>query len=140
LTLRITHLEALLRKSGRTKCATFDNKAQAKAWAATVERELDQLRPTSVMAPKGVTLGNLVDWYIQELYPVKPWGRSKSAELARLKDDLGDKPVLTLCMNRIPATAFAGGLGRRPGAPGHHLETQEWRTASPQFNGHATSR
>jgi integrase len=94
---------ALVRKAGRTKCATFDNKAQAKAWAATIERELDQLKATGVMAPRGLTLADLIDRYTRELYPVKPWGRSKSADLARLKDDLGDKPVTALSSHVLMA-------------------------------------
>lgn len=81
---------ALVRKGGHTRCATFGTRAAAKAWARTVEGEIDQLRATGVMQPKGQTLGDLIDRYIREVYPLKPWGRSKSADLARLKRDLGD--------------------------------------------------
>ncbi len=94
---------ALVRKAGRTKCDTFDSKAQAKAWAATIERELDQLKATGVMAPKGLTLADLIDRYTRELYPVKPWGRSKSADLARLKLDLGHHPVGALSSHVLMA-------------------------------------
>ncbi len=45
----------LVRKAGHTKCATFATRAAAKAWAATVEGEIEQLKATGVMQPKGVT-------------------------------------------------------------------------------------
>lgn len=87
---------ALVRKRGMTRCATFGTKGQAKAWANKVEREIDQLHATGVMQAKGLTLGDLIDRYTAELYPAKPWGRTKSADLARLKADLGHLPASTL--------------------------------------------
>ena len=83
----------LIRKAGRTRCATFATKAAAKKWASTVEGELDQLRATGVMDPKDTTLGDLIDRYTKELYPVKPWGRSKSADLNALQAALGTRKV-----------------------------------------------
>lgn len=84
---------ALVRKAGHTKCATFDTKAAAQSWARTVERELDELKATGVMQPRDVTVADLVDRYIEELYPAKRWGRSKSADLAFLKKHLGHHQV-----------------------------------------------
>jgi integrase len=80
---------ALVRKGGHTRCATFATKAAARAWGEQIERQVDELRASGVMSAKGLTLGTLVDRYIEELYPLKAWGRSKSADLARLKEDLG---------------------------------------------------
>jgi integrase len=80
---------ALVRKGGHTRCETFATKSAAKGWAETIERQIDELRAAGVMQAKGVTLGDLIDRYTRELYPLKPWGRSKSADLARLKADLG---------------------------------------------------
>jgi integrase len=48
------------------------------------------------MQARGITLGDLIDRYTLELYPVKRWGRTKSADLARLKADLGDKAAIDL--------------------------------------------
>lgn len=87
---------ALVRKAGQTRCATFDTKKAAQAWANTVERELDQLKASGVMEARGVTVGDLVDRYVRELYPLKPWGRSKSADLRRLHRDLGSRLVSEL--------------------------------------------
>ncbi|HUN73370.1 MAG TPA: site-specific integrase [Steroidobacteraceae bacterium] len=87
---------ALVRKGGHTRCATFATRAAAKAWAATIERQVDELRASGVMQARGLTIGDLIDRYTRELYPVKAWGRSKDADLKRLKADLGDQRVSTL--------------------------------------------
>jgi integrase len=101
ITQRGNRWRALVRKAGRSKCATFATRAAAKAWAATVEQELEQLKATGVMQPKGLCLGDLIDRYTAELYPVKPWGRSKSADLASLKRDLGSIPAGALSSHVI---------------------------------------
>lgn len=91
----------LVRKAGQTRCATFATKAAAKQWARTVEDELDELRASGVMQPRGLTLEKLIDRYTEELYPVKPWGRSKSADLAALKAKLGSRTVARLTSRDI---------------------------------------
>ena len=80
---------ALVRKAGHQKCETFSTKAAATKWAARVEAEIEELRSSGIMQPRGLSVGDLIDRYIQELYPTKRWGRSKSADLARLKKELG---------------------------------------------------
>lgn len=80
---------ALVRKSGHSRCATFPTQAAAKAWARTVESEIAELKSTGHMQPRGTTLADLIDRYVREIYPLKQWGRSKSADLNRLKRDLG---------------------------------------------------
>lgn len=80
---------ALVRRGGFTKCATFGSYAAAKAWAEKIEREIDELRSTGVVRARGTTVADLIDRYVSELEPVKRWGRSKRADLARLKTDLG---------------------------------------------------
>jgi integrase len=87
---------ALVRKAGTTRCETFATKVAAKAWAATIERQIDELKASGVMNPGGTTLGDLIDRYVQEQYARKAWGRSKSADLARLKKDLGHHKVAHL--------------------------------------------
>jgi integrase len=87
---RGNRFRALVRRKGHTKCETFATKAAAKLWAARVESEVEQLRSGGVMQARGQTLGDLVDRYIRELYPAKRWGKSKSADLDRLKRELGD--------------------------------------------------
>lgn len=80
---------ALVRKGGHVRCKTFGTRALAKAWATTIEQEIDQLKSTGYLQPKGLTLADLIDRYTREVYPLKPWGRSKTADLNLLKAKLG---------------------------------------------------
>ncbi len=80
---------ALVRKSGHRRCQTFSTQAAAKAWAWAVETEIEELESTGHMQPRGTTLADLIDRYVREIYPLKLWGRSKAADLSRLKRDLG---------------------------------------------------
>lgn len=85
-----------VRRAGFNKCDTFDSKADAKAWGTRIEREISELRAHGVLQPKGVSVGDLIDRHIEEFYPTRKWGRSKSADLARLKKDLGSIPAAKL--------------------------------------------
>lgn len=81
---------ALVRKGGHSRCQTFVTQAAAKSWARTVEGEIEELKATGRMQPRGLTLADLVDRYVREFQPSKEWGRTKTAELERLKkSDLG---------------------------------------------------
>jgi integrase len=80
---------ALIRKAGTTKCDTFATRAAAKAWAATIERQIDEMKASGVMSPGANTIADLIDRYVREQFTRKAWGRSKSADLARLRKDLG---------------------------------------------------
>ena len=93
LTTRNGRWRAAVRKGGHKHSKTFATRAAAKAWADTLERQVDMLRASGVMQARGLTLGDLIQRYIVELYPLKPWGRSKTADLARLQKDLGDLPA-----------------------------------------------
>jgi integrase len=92
---------ALVRKAGHTRCKTFGTKALANAWAATIEQEIDQLKSTGYLQPKGQTLGDLIDRYTREAYPLKPWGRSKAADLKLIKSKLGADLVVNLSHERL---------------------------------------
>jgi integrase len=84
---------ALVRRAGHKHCKTFGSRKAAQDWAKKVEGEIDELKGSGVMQPKGLTIGDLIDRYIRELYPVKPWGRSKAADLASLKKTFGHIPA-----------------------------------------------
>jgi integrase len=88
LTKRKGRWRALVRRRGHTRCATFAVRKDAQTWADQIEAQIDQLHASGVTQAKG-TLGDLIDKYTAELYPLKAWGRSKSADLNRLKKDLG---------------------------------------------------
>jgi integrase len=97
----------LVRQAGVTRCKTFVTKAAATKWAREIEREIDQLKSVGFLQPKGLTFGDMVDRYIREVYPNKPWGRSKAADLARLKLELGQIPVANLTHEKI-LSVFVG--------------------------------
>ena len=92
-TWRNGRCRASVRKGGHKHSKTFATRAAAKAWADGLERQVDELRASGVMQARGLTLGELIERYMLELYPLKPWGRSKTADLARLKKELGDIPA-----------------------------------------------
>jgi integrase len=87
---------ALVRKAGHVECKTFGTRKLAESWATTVEHELDQLKSTGFLQPKGKTLADIIDRYSAEVYPLKPWGRSKTADLKLLKNALGSHLVSNL--------------------------------------------
>jgi integrase len=105
---------ALVRKAGYTRCQTFGTRALANSWATTIEQEIDQLKSTGYLQPKGLTFGDIVDRYTREAYPLKPWGRSKTADLKLLKASLGNELVANLSHERIMEAFTAmhdGGAG-----------------------------
>jgi integrase len=93
------------------------------------------------MQPKGLTFGDIVDRYTKEVYPIKPWGRSKSADLERLKRELGQHPVANLTHENLMAlftemnNTGAGGvtISQRAGYLLKILETAKdvWRLNVP---------
>ena len=80
---------ALVRRGGHSHCKTFPTQATARAWARTVETEIQELKSAGRMQPRGITIGDLIERYEREIYPIKPWGRSKSADLKRLSKGIG---------------------------------------------------
>jgi integrase len=90
----------LVRKVGHTRCRTFGSRQDAQQWAAKIEKEADELRASGVMQASE-SLADLIDRYTRELYSLKPWGRTKSADLARLKKDLGEIPARELTSHHL---------------------------------------
>jgi integrase len=107
---------ALVRKAGVTRCATFDTKGEASKWAQTIERQADELKASGVMRAGGTTIGDLIDRYVREQFTRKAWGKSKSADLARLKKDLGSHKASEVTSRDVTEyfekrnTAGAGGV------------------------------
>jgi integrase len=86
---------------GQSLCATFPNKTQATAWANREEARLKQIKATGVVQDKTVTIADLIDRYTEEKGAIKAWGRSKSADLKRLKKDLGAHRASTITQAHI---------------------------------------
>src|SRR6188474_2064994 len=81
--------QVMVRKGGHVRSTTLETRAQAQTWADSIERDISELKAAGVMSPKGETVATLIDRYIREMFRVRPWGRSKQADLLRLKKDLG---------------------------------------------------
>lgn len=93
ITERDGRWRALVRRKGFVRCQTFGTKRDADAWAAGIESQISEIASHGVLQARGITLGDLIDRYVEQIYPIKPWGRSKTADLARLKTDLGAIPA-----------------------------------------------
>ncbi len=92
---------ALVRKGGTARCMTFATRQMAQGWAATIEGEIEQLKASGFLKPSGLTVGDLIDRYNRELYPLKRWSASKSRDLRTLKREFGTDLVTNLDHSRI---------------------------------------
>src|SRR5258708_1323537 len=92
---------ALVRKGGTTRCMTLGPRKLVEAWAATVENEIDQLKASGFLKLSGLTVGDLIDRYNRELYPLKRWSPSKTRDLRILKKEFGADFVSALDHTRI---------------------------------------
>jgi hypothetical protein len=100
LTKRKQRWRALVRKRGHVRGATFAARRDAQLWADQIEAQIDQLHASGVTQTKG-TLGDLIDRYTEELFRLRPWGRTKTADLKRLKKDLGGIALRDLTAHHI---------------------------------------
>ncbi|QGW63985.1 hypothetical protein GOY17_03050 [Lysobacter soli] len=88
-----------LKRDGKlvhTEAETFGTKALAKEWMTRREADLDTQRARGEPVGKRMTLGDMVVWYEGREREGEPWGRTKKADLARLKlGPLRDKRAST---------------------------------------------
>jgi integrase len=89
---------AIVRKKGYpAQTQTFPTKGMAKTWAERVEREIAERAASGASASDSMTLADLLEWYGREAKALTPWGRSKEADLRRLKSSpLADRVVSEL--------------------------------------------
>lgn len=94
---------AQVRWKGRYIGETFKTKNDARAWAETAERLIDQGKsPLSSRILRITTFGELVDLHIQDMSEVgKAPGRTKAASLAMLKRQLGKCSICALDRQRL---------------------------------------
>lgn len=64
---------------------TFGRRQLALEWMRRREAELDQRRARGEPLGQRVTLGELIAWYETDVGELTPWGRTKTADLARLR-------------------------------------------------------
>ena len=77
-----------LKRDGKlvhSEAETFSTKALAKEWMKRREAALDAQRARGEPVGRRMTLGELVAWYEARERADQPWGRTKRADLARLR-------------------------------------------------------
>lgn len=92
-----------VRKAGVYKARTFPRKADASAWAATIEASVNSATGT-IHPPRSMTTSHLIEGYMKDV----PIGRTTRFNLERLKTRLGNVPV-----TRFGAADLAGFVSER---------------------------
>ena len=69
-----------------SEAQTFTRKALAQTWMKRRESELETARAAGNLASKKVTVGQILDSYTDQAEGITEWGRSKTADLRRLKE------------------------------------------------------
>lgn len=89
---------ALVRKQGLPpKSKSFPTKAMAREWAERIEREYAARQARGEPEGQDKTLREVIAWYEKDVGELTPFGRSKTADLARLRGyELAAEPVLSL--------------------------------------------
>lgn len=101
-----------LKRDGKlvhSEAETFSTKALAKEWMTRREAELNAQRARGEAVGKRMTVDEMIAWYVQRERADQPWGRTKKADLARLKaGTLADKRV-----DRLTRPDFIAYIERR---------------------------
>jgi integrase len=80
---------AQVRRHGVYRAASFDTKREARDWSTQIESQAQHVAASGFAPiPKGATLGDLIDKYIETLDD-RSYGRTKAATLAMLRRELG---------------------------------------------------
>jgi integrase len=77
-----------LKRDGKivhSEVETFNTRALAKEWMTRREAALQVQKARGEPVGTRMTLGDMVEWYEGRERPGEPWGRTKKADLARLK-------------------------------------------------------
>jgi integrase len=85
------------RKGEGRQSASFPTKGMAQAWAERVERAVAERRASGSTEADDKTLRELIEWYEQYASGLNKWGRTKTADLNRLKGyAIADRVVRSL--------------------------------------------
>lgn len=85
------------RKGEGRQSASFPTKTLAQAWADRVERAVAERRATGGSEADAKTLTQLIEWYEEYAVGLSKWGRTKAADLNRLKGyEISDRVVSSL--------------------------------------------
>jgi integrase len=91
---------AEVRRGGHKAVKTFSSRQLADTWAKAEEARIEQIAATGVI-PTKATVADLIDRYIEEERPKKQWGKTKTADLKRLRAALGAHRASTLTKAHI---------------------------------------
>lgn len=69
-----------------TEAQTFTKKALAQVWLTKREASLQEARARGELGRDKVTVGDLLDYYVQQAKGVTDWGRSKTSDIKRLRE------------------------------------------------------
>jgi integrase len=94
--------QARIRKAGfPSTSANFKTQKEAKAWAAATETAMNKGKHKDTRAVKDLNLGKLVDHYLTKEKPTRPYGKTKTANLRRIKRILGNVLLSALNFDRL---------------------------------------
>ncbi|MEH6813446.1 MAG: hypothetical protein V7677_13015, partial [Motiliproteus sp.] len=81
---------------------TFEKKALAKGWAARRESELQDPRELERVQHRGISVKDVLTWYVDNMSHIRSTGRTKSADIKKLmKEDLADLDAIDLTSGQI---------------------------------------
>ncbi len=93
---------AIVRRKGhKPQTRTFPTKSAAKVWAERVERELAEMEARGGHPNEDLTIGELIDWRVEEVASVKPVSKTQAGNMSRLRESLGDVVARKLTANHV---------------------------------------
>ena len=97
------NFRALVRKKGfQSMSETFKSEKEAQKWGDAQDRKLEQIRRFgSADTPKGSTFPDFIQKYTEEFGSVKPFGKNKTACLARLSREFKGVLMSDMTKSRI---------------------------------------
>lgn len=84
------------RKGHKSISKSFGTKGAAEKWAREIETQIDALQFKDARSLAHVTLGQLIDRYVEEIGAIKPFRRNKADVLRVWKIRYGEKPMSEL--------------------------------------------
>lgn len=82
-------IEARVRVDGVSRSRSFSSRLAAQQWAKSLETEIRTSGTDQMIPVRKDTFGALIDRYVKEIKPLKPWGRTKDACLALIQRQIG---------------------------------------------------
>lgn len=121
-------------KQGIRKSATFDTKAEAVAWAAMVEADIETGKAGRVA---NKTLGQLLERYRDEVSTIKRgerWERLRIDRIVTGRDDTPPDPIAAVPLRDLDASHFASWRDRRLRQVTPASVRREWNLLSSALN------